>query len=124
MNPKETIENFWQVMNTNDFQAASHLLAEDYELLWPQSAERIRGRANFVGVNASYPAKGRWRFTIDSLVAEEGTVVSDVSVTDGVVSARAITFSTVAGGLITRQVEYWPDEYAAPEWRSQWVEPA
>ncbi len=56
MSPKETIENFWQVMNTNDFQAASQLLAEGYELLWPQSAERIRGRANF----AAPEWRSRW----------------------------------------------------------------
>ncbi|MFP3700704.1 nuclear transport factor 2 family protein, partial [Burkholderia sp. SIMBA_013] len=34
--------------------------------------------------------------------------VSDVSVTDGAVNARAISFFTVECGKIARMVEYWP----------------
>jgi len=108
-------------MHSNDFQAASQLLAEDYELLWPQSSERIRGRANFVAVNENYPAQGRWRFTLHKLLSEGNEVVSDVRVTDGAVEARAITFSTVEGSLIVKQVEYWPDPFEAPAWRQRWV---
>lgn len=122
MNPKEVVINFWKVMGSNDFVAASNCLSEDYELLWPQSSERVVGRANFAAFNTAYPAGGTWTFHINSLVAEGNVVVSDVSVSDGTVKARAITFSTVKDGLITNQVEYWPDDYPAPEWRTQWVE--
>lgn len=109
-------------MNTNDFGAVGRLLADAYRLEWPQSGEIIRGRDNFARVNQNYPANGPWRFTVYSLVAEGAEVVSDVGVTDGVVKARAITFSTVEDGLIVRQIEFWPDTYDAPEWRRAWVE--
>ncbi len=36
-------------------------------------------------------------------------------------NAKAITFHTVENELITRQTEYWPENYEAPEWRRQWV---
>ncbi len=116
------VRTFWQVMQTNDFEAASALLAENYELHWPQSSERILGRANFVAVNKHYPANGPWRFTVDRLLADGDEVVTDVSVTDGVVEARAVTFSTVKDGLIVRQLEYWPDAFEPPAWRREWVE--
>lgn len=119
---KEVVASFWQLMGTNDFRAASTVLSEDYELLWPQSAERVRGRENFAALNEAYPAQGHWQFHVNRLVAEGGEVVSDVSVTDGVSVARAITFSSVRGGLIARQVEYWPDPFQAPAWRRPWVE--
>ena len=109
-------------MQTNDFGAASALLAEDYELYWPQSSERILGRANFVAVNKHYPANGLWQFTVDRLLADGDGVVTDVGVTDGVVKARAITFSIVKNGLIVRQLEYWPDTFEPPAWRREWVE--
>jgi len=48
--------------------------------------------------------------------------VSDVSVTDGTQVARAITFTTVQQGKIVKQVEFWPDNYAAPENRRHLVE--
>ena len=113
---------FWQTMQTNDFNAAGELLAEDYELSWPQSGERIVGRANFVAVNEHYPANGPWRFTLDKILAAGNEVVTDVAVTDGTVQARVITFSTVENGLIVKQLEYWPDPYEAPAWRREWVE--
>lgn len=122
--PKEVVEIFWRTMNTNDFGAAGRLLADAYQLEWPQSGEVIRGRDTFVGVNQTYPANGTWRFTVYKLIAEGAEVVSDVGVTDSVVEARAITFSTVEDGLIVKQTEYWPDTYDAPEWRRAWVEGA
>lgn len=110
------------MMNSNDFTAASLCLTEDYELIWPQSSERLVGRENFIAVNSEYPSSGRWQFTINSCVADGDVVVTDTSVTDGEVQARAITFSTVRNGLILRQVEYWPDNYEAPSWRNELTE--
>ena len=119
---KRVVEGFWAAMQTNDFEAAGELLHDDYVLEWPQSGERIRGRANFVAVNQNYPAHGRWEFTIHHLVAEGNRVVSDVGVSDGVITGRAITFSTVRDGKIAGQVEFWPDPFEPAAWREKWVE--
>lgn len=108
-------------MQRNDFEAAGRLLSEDYVLYWPQSGERIKGRANFVAVNRNYPAQGLWHFKVHRVIAEGAEVVSDVSVTDGEIEGRALTFSTVEDGLIAAQLEFWPDAFAAPAWRGAWV---
>jgi ketosteroid isomerase-like protein len=121
---KQVVARFWAAMHANDFEAAGALLHDDYVLDWPQSGERIRGRANFVAVNTHYPAAGPWRVTLDRLVAEGDQVASQVTVTDGALLAQAITFSTVRDGLILRQTEYWPDPFPAAAWRAQWVERA
>ena len=119
---KAVVRAFWAAMQLNDFKQAGELLHDEYELEWPQSGERIRGRANFVAVNEHYPAHGRWEFRIHRVVAEGNEVVTDVGVTDGVVSARAITFSTVQDGRIIHQVEFWPDPFEPALWRAAWVE--
>lgn len=119
---RQVVENFWAAMQTNDFKAAGEFLHDDYVLEWPQSGERIRGRANFVAVNQNYPAQGRWEFTVHHVVAEGDRVVSDVGVTDGVISGRAITFSTIRDGRILHQVEFWPDPFEPAAWRAGWVE--
>lgn len=119
---RELVAQFWAAMHANDFAAAGELLHDDFVLDWPQSGERIRGRANFVAINANYPAAGRWRVTLDRLVAEGDEVASQVTVTDGLLLARAITFTTVRAGRLWRQTEYWPDSFAAPAWRAQWTE--
>lgn len=119
---RSVVEQFWATMNTNDWHAAAELFSDDYVLDWPQTGERIRGRANFAAVNGAYPAAGLWRFTVNRLVADGDVVVSDVTVTDGEIVAAAVTFSTVRDGRIIHQREYWPDPGTAPEWRRQWVE--
>lgn len=119
---KQVVAAFWAEMQTNDFQRAGELLHDDYILEWPQSGERIRGRANFVAINEAYPAHGRWEFMVHCILAEGDQVVSDVEVTDGVIRGRAITFSTVRDGKILHQTEFWPDPSEAPRWRAQWVE--
>jgi len=121
---REVVERFWRTMNENDWPAAGRLLHDDYVLDWPQSGERIRGRDNFVAVNAHYPAAGRWRFTVRRLVADEQGAASDVTVTDGALTARAVSLFEVRDGLIWRVTEYWPDPFEPAAWRAQWVERA
>lgn len=121
---RQIVATFWATMQTNDFHAAAALLADSYVLEWPQSGERIRGRTNFIAVNEHYPAAGRWQFTVHRLIADGSEVASDVTATDGVTTGRAITFSTVHEGKITRQVEFWPDPFEAATWRAAWVERA
>lgn len=122
MNPKQVLETFWEKMESNDFYAVAELLHDEFTLEWHQSGELIRGRENFAKINTAYPANGEWRFNINSIVAEGDVVVTDVSVTDGVVKDRVITFSTVRDGKIWKQIEFWPEQFAAPEWRARWVE--
>jgi ketosteroid isomerase-like protein len=119
---RRVVEQYWSAMQTNDWRAAGELLHDEYVLEWPQSRERIRGRENFVAVNAQYPAAGRWRFDIKRFVVEGDMAVTDVLVTDGAVRGRAITFSTVRDGQIVHQLEFWPDPFEAPAWRAALVE--
>ena len=122
MNNKQILENFWSTMETNDFNAASQLLHDEFLLEWPQSGERIVGGENFAAINTNYPAEGKWRFSINDIVAEGDLVVTDVNVTDGKVIGRAVTFSTIRDEKIWKQVEFWPDRFEAPAWRAQWVQ--
>ncbi|MEM7642434.1 MAG: nuclear transport factor 2 family protein, partial [Pseudomonadota bacterium] len=99
---KRLIEKFWTAMATNEFGKASGLLAPEYEYYMPQTTEYIRGPEAFAALNSAYPTDGTWTFNIRSIVAEHDTAVSDVAVSDGTLSARAITFHTVEAGLIVR----------------------
>ncbi|HEX8731322.1 MAG TPA: nuclear transport factor 2 family protein [Ktedonobacterales bacterium] len=120
--PKALVERYWRTMNTNDWRAVGALLHDDFLLEFPQSGERFRGRENFIAFNASYPAAGRWVFTVNSLLAEGARVVSDVGVSDGARVDRAISFFEVRDSLIWRMTEFWPDPFEAAAWRAQWTE--
>jgi ketosteroid isomerase-like protein len=118
----EVAREFWRLMATNDFHSVAPVLSAEFVLEWPQSKERIRGAERFARMNHEYPAQGRWQFTINRLVGGESEAASDVTVTDGVQVARAISFFTVTEGKITSLVEFWPEPYAAPANRAHLVE--
>lgn len=122
MESKKLVIKYWEVMNSNDFVEASKLLSEDFECHWPQTSEIIKGRENFVKINSYYPAKSLWIFKINQIVAEGNGVATDISITNGKMAFKAITFSIIEGGFIKKQIEYWPYNYPAPEWRREWVE--
>ncbi|BBM67034.1 polyketide cyclase [Vibrio alfacsensis] len=124
MTEKEIVLNFWKAMESNNFYAAAECLTQDCEVIWPLTKEVIRGRKNFAELNSAYPSNGKWCFKVERIVGEGEQVVTDVIVSDGVRSDRAITFHTVRNGLICKQVEYWPEEYQAADWRTKWVERA
>lgn len=126
--PLEVVHEFWRLMATNDFYSVAAVLAPDFVLDWPQSNERIRGAEHFAQMNAEYPAHGPWVFKLNRLVCgtpagDVAEAVSDVSVTDGVQHARAISFFTIIDGKITHLVEFWPEPFPAPANRQHLVEP-
>jgi ketosteroid isomerase-like protein len=121
--PADLVREFWRLMASGDFDAVGAVLAPQFVLEWPQSKERIRGAANFAQMNREYPAHGPWRFGVERVVGDDRGAVSDVTVTDGVQVARAISFFSVEAGRIVRIVEYWPEPYAAPAQRAHLVEP-
>ena len=118
----ELVREYWRLMATNDFSAVAAVLSPDFVLDWPQSKERIHGPERFARMNQEYPAHGRWEFTINRIVGGESEAVSDVSVTDGVQTARVVSFFTIAQDRITRMIEFWPEPYQAPGNRDLHVE--
>jgi len=123
MTAEDVVREYWRLMATNDFVSVSAVLAPEFVLDWPQSNERIRGADKLARLNAEYPSHGPWRFAVHRIVASQGEAVSDVSVTDGVQAARAISFFAVHDGRITHLTEYWPEPYPAPANRAHLVEP-
>jgi hypothetical protein len=112
---------FWRAIDIADFGAAAALMSPDVVVDWPLSNERMLGPDNWKQVNVHYP--GRWRASVESIVADGDTVVTMTHVSDGGIRVVAISFFTMDGNRIARLMEYWPETYPAPAWRSPWVVP-
>jgi len=121
--PSEVVAQLWGRIQARDWVGVGELLAEDFVLEWPQDLVRLRGHANFVDFNRSYPEG--WSIEVLRIVAQGSTVVSEVRVPHPTVGPHyALSFYEVAGGRITSCREYWvmeAYEEPAPE-RARWFE--
>jgi ketosteroid isomerase-like protein len=121
---RRVVEALWRRFDAADF-AVGDLLHDDFVGEWPLSRERIRGRENFIAVNAHYP--GRWRIRVERMVVseEDSVVVTVAALTNAehaAETAQAVSFFELRDGRIARLTEYWPELYEAPAWRAKWVE--
>src|SRR5437868_1236972 len=53
--PSEVVSKLWSQVQARDWIGVGALLAEDFVLEWPNGLVRLRGRANFVEFNRTYP---------------------------------------------------------------------
>jgi ketosteroid isomerase-like protein len=116
----QLVVEFWERMGRFDFAGAGKLLHDDYICDWPQSKERIRGRENFVALNSNYP--GRWAAEVKRVIGQGDQVASEVMLTWENQPVMVVSFYEIRNGRIYYEVDYWPEPYAAPDWRVQWVE--
>jgi ketosteroid isomerase-like protein len=70
---REVVERFIEAMGANDLDRAGEYLADDMVEDYPQSGERIRGRANRRAVVENYPGRAQRDFAPGRV----GTVVGD-----------------------------------------------
>ncbi len=124
MNDTSTAEdlarNLWRCFDQGRFRDASAFLAADFEAVWPNTRERIRGAGNFIALNEAYP--GAWRCTVEDVKATPGGVVTTTRISDGTLELFAISFLEVKDGRIIRAEEYFGDVIEPPFDRSKWAE--
>lgn len=102
------------------------LASEDLVQEWPQSGERIRGRANVMAVNEHYEgATGASpKLTLRRLSKPGQTWVAEGTIDygDGIPVSVVSILEAGPDGLIVRQTDYFANPFEAPEWRRPWVE--
>lgn len=119
--PEALVRAWWSRIDQRDFAGAADLCSNTADVEWPLSNERMVSLENWRLVNEHYP--GRWNASISELVAQGDSVVTVTRVFDDQTSVTAISLFTVHDGLIQRIVEFWPETYDAPGWRSAWTVP-
>jgi hypothetical protein len=119
----EPVRLLWERLPARDWEAVAEQLHPDVVVDWPNTAERMRGRDNYLAVQRAF-GEG-WHVQVLRIVDGGDTVVSEVRVEREDERFVAISFFDLGEGRIVRAVEYWSDAEPEPaaEWRSPWTEP-
>jgi ketosteroid isomerase-like protein len=138
-NNREIVENYFQLVNNQDWKQIESFLDPEYVWEMPQSGERVRGIVNNREMNKNYPglpkvetrritgSQDKWvttpSFTILKITGtgDNYTTESRVEYPDGSVW-HAVDFFHFRAGKIVRQTAYFAPSIEAAEWRAPWVE--
>jgi len=113
---REILEKFWKYIDEAEFDKLNEVMAEDANVILPNTGEIFRGCENYIKFNKDYP--GRWHAEIEKVVVGEGCAVSSVKVfNEEGISLYVTSFFEVMDGKISEITEYWGENGEVPAWR-------
>jgi ketosteroid isomerase-like protein len=105
---------------THDFDVMDEVFAEDAVVEYPQSGERMRGRANIRAVEQNYPALPKVTIRRRLVIGDLAVVESDLDYQGK--PCQEVSIFEFRDGKIARLTQYFPEPFEAPESRARWVE--
>lgn len=115
------LERFWRAHEEGDPDALAAELHDDLLAVWPQSGERIHGKANMDSINRAFPG-GHPTGTVLGIRAFEDFGILEMKLVYGEETVSVVEILEIEDGKIRRATEYFASPFDAPEWRAQWVE--
>jgi hypothetical protein len=117
---RAALDRHWKASDDGDFETEHSIYLEDAELEYPQSGERIRGRANIQLTRSMQPNKKR--FVVHRILG-----AGDLWVTQYILSydgrpSYTVSIMEFQGDKVARETQFFADPFDAPAWRNQWVE--
>jgi limonene-1,2-epoxide hydrolase len=117
---RAVVESLWNAIAKNDLEAVANAYAEDAVQEWPQSGERIVGRANIMAINESYP--GQPEVTIRRINGSGDLWVTETTLDYGGDRYECVSIVELSNGKVVRETDYFGAPFEAPAWRAQWTE--
>jgi ketosteroid isomerase-like protein len=140
---RELIARYVQALHDQDFETIARLQHPDFVEDYPQSGERIQGRANFRSILEHYPGglqgdadasddrvvggDDRWLMTPTfTMVRVNGagdvhTAIVKLRYPDGS-TWFMVALLELRDGMIARATTFFAPFFDPPEWRSEWME--
>jgi len=114
------LQRHWAASDANDFETEHQIYRADAVLEYPQSGERIRGRANIEASRVAQPnAK---RFTVRRMLGGDDLWISELVLTYDGRPSYVVSIMEIDGAEVVRETQYFSDLFEPGPSRAQWVE--
>ena len=117
---RAALDHHWAASDAGDFEAEHAIYREDAVLDYPQSGERIRGRADIQASRAAQPNSKR--FTVRRMVGAGDLWVTEFTLTYDGRPSFTVSIMEFQGGKVARETQYFADPFEPGPSRAQWVE--
>jgi hypothetical protein len=117
---RAALDRHWAASDASDFVAEHSIYREDAVLEYPQSGERIRGRANIQITRSKQPSKKR--FTVRRIIGAGDLWVTEFILTYDGKPSYTVSIMEFRGDEVARETQYFADPFEPAPWRARWVE--
>jgi ketosteroid isomerase-like protein len=117
---RAALQRHWAASDANDFATEHQIYRADAVLDYPQSGERIRGRANIQASRAAQP--NLKRFTVRRMLGGGDLWVSELVMTYDGQPSYVVSIMEFDGGEVVHETQYFGDPFEPGPSRAQWVE--
>jgi hypothetical protein len=118
---REALDAHWRASAAEDFDAEHAIYADDAICDYPQSGERILGRANLQALRSHHPGKPSG-FTVKRILGSGNLWVTEYTINYKAGPAFTVSIMEFHDGKVVHETQYFADPFEAPAWRSQWVQ--
>jgi hypothetical protein len=117
---RAALERHWAASDANDFGVEHEIYREDAVLYYPQSGERIRGRAKIQESRTVQPnAK---RFAVQRIIGSGDLWVTEFVLSYDGVPSFTVSIMEFSDGKVARETQYFGDAFKPGPSRAHLVE--
>jgi SnoaL-like domain len=117
---RAALQRHWAASDANDFATEHQIYRADAILDYPQSGERIRGRANIEASRAAQP--NTKHFTVRRVIGGGDLWVSELVLTYDEKPYYTVSIMEFEGAEVVHETQYFSDAFEPGPSRAQWVE--
>ncbi|WCM18666.1 nuclear transport factor 2 family protein [Paraburkholderia bryophila] len=118
---REALNAHWRASAAGDLDAEHAIYADDALCDYPQSGERILGRANLQALRGHHPDKPSG-FDVRRIQGEGTLWVTEYEITYNGRAFWTVSIMEFRDGKVVHETQYFSDPFEAPGWRKQWVQ--
>jgi ketosteroid isomerase-like protein len=118
---RKALDSHWQASAAGDADAEHAIYHDDVVCEYPQSGERIPGRANLQALRTHHPGKPSG-FHVRRITGSGEIWVTEYTINYQGRSAFTVSIMEFRNGKVAHETQYFADPFEAPQWRRQWVQ--
>lgn len=118
---REALDAHWRASAAGDANAEHDIYDENAICDYPQSGERILGRANLQDLRSHHPGKPSG-FKVSRMLGKGDLWITEYLITYQGRPAFTVSIMEFRNAKVVHETQYFADPFQAPAWRSQWVQ--
>jgi len=118
---RAALDAHWRASAVGDANAEHAIYHDDAICDYPQSGERIFGRANLQALRTHHPGRPSG-FAVKRILGHGDLWITEYTITYEGRSAFTVSIMEFHDGKVAHETQYFADPFEAPAWRRQWVQ--